>query len=563
MDNTKTKQWAKSVQKRENGISGPEFPKQNERGTTSLANIFNSTGKEQWNPLVKKVSGENAKIARSLSRNAKSYANQGSLDNIFNSMGIFNKDVMPSGKNIKEDVSVKEAREARLREIFTSPAFQEGAIKLAFIRLIISGRIQYKESILGIFNKVIGPKYAMSHSNKLYGQNKKEFDTVLQLLANNNIDSFEFHFRGGIRKLAVTMIVSFFLSGIAPGAIIGILMYGHLSRLEEAERIAERGVNLTYDNLRGLHYDIELIYHSGSYVGAANWGSFLPGWLNSKDRAEAIADFRGMAAGKVSREDTTDGTYYTIKFDGQEMSPKEFLDRYPESYFLDAISDAEQADLDKQELAELPLEKDLEAEEMAYATGIMATVPTMLLFPLVIKLVTVYLNSSDDTQLIIDVLIKLLDSFIRSDELIFRALGSESIQNIPLLYNDPDAMAIFYKYVNEMKKLGVKGPKEVEPPMSMTNFLSGDNCSICQKKLAWPYLETTEVCISHHKFHIACIKIYQKDKERNFKCPICRTEILPFAKKIIREYSPLKMVSGGSKTRRHRIKKSCTKKYRK
>jgi len=566
------KTWAQSVSSRDpapanvtenNGFG--ELPDitlagQNERGTTGLANIFNETGKKQKAPLVKKVSGQNANAARSLARNAKSYTNQGSLDEIFKSMGIFNKEFVSSGKVTEESAEVKEQREERLNAHYTSAAFQEGAIKLAFIRLIISGRIQYKESIYGIFDSVIGTNYALSNSSKLEGKAKEDFDKVLRLIADSDVESFDFHYRGGIRKLAWDMLASYILGSILPGTIGGLVIL--LMQGEEAA--AKRAVDTFTNNhyIKPFEFRVQLeqeyygrVYDGGTIIIHSN------GTGSSGDLAGVNRDLEMISRYGMTTDPETNRFY--VVYNGTRYTKDEFVEEFKADHFVSLASEMPRGDYgvyqDDFEEAELKAH----TAELATQATIFTVIPITLIIAFLIKLIVIYGHSSNDKQLIIDVLIKLLDNFIRSNALIFRALGSESIQNIPLLYNDPDAKAIYYKYVNEMKRLGVKSPKDIQAPISMTNFLSGGDCGICQEKLATPFMETTEICMNHHKFHIVCIKAYSKHVTGKFNCPMCRAEVLPFARKIIKEYSPIEFTEGGSrKTRRYR-KKPKTKKHRK
>jgi len=538
------------------------LPGQNRRGNNTLAQIFNNLGRKQKAPLTKVVSGKNANAARSVARNAKSYADQGSLDSIFNSMGIFNTIPKLTSADPDEQERLNQVRQEQERAAYTSPEFQEGAIKLAFIRLIISGRIQYKENIYGIFDKVIGPRYALPNNNKLLSQ-KEEFEKVLKLIAEHDIDSFDFHYRGGLRKLIFDMFASFLLTGIVAGFVSGIFITKSQETLKNAQR------NLRLFNKEHGDFDFDSERHKISVYGydreSIKWKEVdsyeitLHGDDNDIELINTV--FRNMR----NLEDENPYISMYIAYNGQAYSFQKFFETFtPENMSSTAAKDIAISVAENAPKL-LDLETRIEIAELAIGAAIIGSISGSLLVPLLIKLIVVYFRSSNDKQLIIDVLIKLLDNYIRSNELIFRALGSESIQNIPLLYNDPDSLAIYYKYVNEMKKLGIYSfKKPVEPPVSMANFMSGEKCAICQKKLATPFMETTEVCIGHHKFHTLCISIYYKGNEKKISCPVCRQPILPFARKIIKEYTPLDLPAGGSrKTRKYRIRKSKTKKHRK
>jgi len=448
------------------------LPGANIRGKSSLVNVFNTSGKRQVSTLRKGVSGKNANAAKNLSSGAKSYVDQGSLDEIFNSMGIFKK--RPAQfLNASQEAEYKQD----LDKTFISPAFQEGAIKLALIRLVISGRIQYRESKIGILGKIIGDNYKFSNSDVLKESEKEDFDKVLELIAKDDVDSFDFHYRGGIRKLAIDMFASLIFSSI----FVGIPLY------------------FSYPN---------------------------------------------------PMVDTYQGKLRHLR----EMI--KYAPNYREEGFPGSVEEYEAA---------------IEAAKLVEAANLFAAIPSGIIVTLIIKLILVYCKSSNDKQLIINVLIKLLDTFLRSDELVFRALASESISNVPLLYNDAESLAIYYKYVNELKRLGVKEiedneKKQFEKHPQLSNFMSGDDCAICQSKLAMPLMDTFEICENHHKFHKLCTKAYY-DSNHNFKCPICREAPLAKVLEELMNYSPIDLASAGGsrkkqKTRKNR-KKSIKHRHRK
>jgi hypothetical protein len=484
------------------------LPGANKRGQSGLVNIFNNSGKRQVATLRRVVSGKNANAARNLSSGAKSYVDQGSLNDIFNSMGIFKKRSGDSADPaVKKDESIKivnplwsgakarrelaqgmvmgrtrslrtstgasgeflnDSQEERykhdLEKTFTSPAFQEGAIKLALIRLIISGRIQYRENKFGILDMIIGENYKFSNSDLLKGQEKEDFDKVIKLIAEDDIDSFDFHYRGGIRKLVLDIFLFLFFSHVFTGVVISVI----------------------------------------------------------------------FALGYRSKTINADKALYKFK-----------TSRRPENMNEETFS-----------ALEAEHEAALEAMHLAEASFIITAIPMGLIIALLIKLIMLYSNISRDKQLIIDVLIKLLDTFLRSNELIFRALGSESISNVPLLYKDAESLAIYYKYVNELKRLGVKQAEDTkERHIQLSNFISGENCPICQTMLASPLMDSFELCKNHHKFHKVCSKAYY-NKNNNFKCPVCRESPLPEVLEELKNYTPFDFTKAGGSRKKQKTRKN-------
>jgi len=374
------------------------LPIGNTRGNTSLADIYNDT--TQLGPLVKMINNpKNYAFAKNINKNAKSYTNTGSLQDIFKSMGVFDKTIDPD-----------------------SPEFKDGAIKLAYIRLIISGRIQYKQKAAFI-NRIIGREYKLSNSSRLSDRAKEDVKKILELIEHEDITSFKFGLKGGLVTLS-NYLISFGFSSVVPVLVAGVV-----------------GVN-----------------------------PLIP-W------------FAGLVI----------------------MS----------------------------------------------ATTIAITVNT----------------ARYDKMLIINALIKLLDAILISDESLLYALGSESIEHFPLLFDDPNSRAIYYKYVNELSKLYEKNKISAftddtgEHP-SLSNFVSNDKCAICLNSLAEPHKKTMEVCSNHHRFHMICMKDYiELRHEHSLSCPLCREPLREDVLTKLKNYrAPTNLVRGGSKKKNRR--KSTTMKYR-
>jgi hypothetical protein len=383
----------------------PVLPVQNTRGNTSLADIYNHNT-TQLGPLVKMINNpKNYAFARNITKNAKSYTDKGSFEEIFKSMGVVDNTIDPD-----------------------SPEFKDGAIKLAYIRLIISGKIQYKQKAAFV-NRIIGRDYKLSNSNRLSDGAKEDVKNVLELVEHGDITSAEFGHRGGLRTLA--------------------------------------GYLLAFTGLSSFPIGI---------VGAAGANPF----------------FGGFAA--------------------------------------------------------------------------------LIIFSAAIIAITVN-TTRYDKMIIINVLIKLLDAILISDESLLYALGSERIEQFPLLYDDPNSRAIYYKYVNELSKKYQKNKKISEftadagEHPTLSNFVSNDTCAICFDSLAQPYKKVMEVCSNHHRFHMICMKRHMEQyikthDERLFDCPLCRKRITEDVKNKLKDYiPPSDIIEGGSK-KKHR-RKSKTRKYRK
>ena len=380
------------------------LPIENTRGNTSLADIYNET--TQLGPLVKMINNpKNYAFARNITKNAKSYTDKGSFEEIFKSMGVVDNTIDPD-----------------------SPQFNDGAIKLAYIRLIISGQIQYKQKAAFI-NRIIGREYKLSNSNRLSDGAKEDVKNVLELVEHGDITSAEFGHRGGLRMLAGYLLAFTGLSSFPVG-----------------------------------------------FVGAAG----------------ANPLFGGFAA--------------------------------------------------------------------------------LIIFSAAIIAITVN-TARYDKMIIINVLIKLLDAILISDESLLYALGSDRIEQFPLLYNDPNSRAIYYKYVNELSKQYEKNNKiskftaDTGEHVSLSNFVSNDTCAICFEPLAQPYKKAIEVCSNHHRFHMICMKRHMEQyikthDESSFDCPLCRKRITEDVKNKLKDYiPPSDIIEGGSK-KKHR-RKSKTRKYRK
>lgn len=140
----------------------PVLPIENSRGNTSLANIYNNKT-SQVKPLVKMINAnsENYATSRQITRNANSYIKKGSLEEIFKSMGILDNRIDPE-----------------------SPAFKDGAIQIAYIRLIISGRIQYRKKS-AFLNTIIGDNYTVH--KPLNEMQQKKFENILTLIDDSSV----------------------------------------------------------------------------------------------------------------------------------------------------------------------------------------------------------------------------------------------------------------------------------------------------------------------------------------------------------------------------------------
>lgn len=384
----------------------PVLPVQNTRGNTSLANIYNR--RRQVEPLVKIINNpEDYAFAKNITKNAKSYTDKGSFEEIFKSMGILDNTIDPE-----------------------SAAFKDGAIKLAYIRLIISGRIQYKQKS-EFLNTIIGTKYNLSNSTKLRGPAKRDFRELLKSIANEDVRSFTFDYGQRFHGIMTRAMSIGFLSAAVTLPVMGAdLMTGGVF---------------------------------GSIVGIST---------------------------------------------------------------------------------------------------------------LIVLIVGIHIaNKLVNTQLVIDVLIKLLDAFLISNESLMYALGSERIEQFPLLYDDPNSRAVYYKYVNELSKIYEHTQKireftaDAGEHPTLSNFVSDNKCGICLDSLAQPYKKVMEVCPNHHRFHMICMKIHMEEYSKThyeslFHCPLCREVITEDVKNKLKDYTlPNNIKEGGSKKKHRRTSK--TRKYRK
>ena len=159
----------------------PVLPIENSRGNTSLANIYNNKT-TQLKPFIKMIDNpENYDTSSKITKNANSYTEKGSLEDIFKSMGIVDNTFDPE-----------------------SPAFKDGAIQIAYIRLIISGRIQYRKKS-AFLNTIIGENYTVH--KPLNEMQQKKFENILTLIDDSSVLdlSVKENLRGMISQLMLVI----------------------------------------------------------------------------------------------------------------------------------------------------------------------------------------------------------------------------------------------------------------------------------------------------------------------------------------------------------------------
>jgi len=423
----------------------------------NLDPYYNDTGK-QLHPVKIGLRTDRVSNAKEILKNSDIYEKLGSLDKILSSMNLAEND-------------------------YTSEEFKLGIHKIALIRLILSGKIVFangsKDSLIGKGRKLIDLDN-LKPGREGYAGEKSEFERLMRLIERGKVENFDFHYRGGLRRLLLDMIFIFIGTGVIPGGVFSVIM--HVTGYEDFHYVYSSidGVN------RGGSSNLETEFRMpGDYIEGTD--------IRTGTRQEITA-----GAGQIFHSSAELYVYIAGKL-------------------------------------AVKISKIVQIMDISLVTG------------LIIMLVTVYFKSSNDKQLVINALIKLIDIYL-SDERILSAFELTSANNgrkkvntffekpiIRLIGENDDLKLVFFKYINNLRRLYVATAKarnadkrEELKTMKFENFVSDDVCGICLEPLTVPNMDVLEACKNHHRFHAVCLK--QLLNAMGDTCPLCRE---PFTRRTL------------------------------
>jgi len=184
-------------------------------------------------------------------------------------------------------------------------------------------------------------------------------------------------------------------------------------------------------------------------------------------------------------------------------------------------------------------------------------------------------------------LVIMIDKYINTNDELLSILHTTSADSlIPTpLKDDQLGMALFFKYINTLEKSKLKVQVNSNEKilgtstLNMRNFMNkgqGDNCPICFDPLidVSTHGKVVIVCKNRHKYHIQCISDWINSKPIDKAvCPMCITPIIPsLLKEIIEERNTVRNQSanrGGGKRQtkrkslKYKLKLKLRKKYAK
>ena len=382
---------------------------------------------------------------------------------------------------------------------------------LILLRLILSGKIQFKQKLFGFVNAAITKDFKKLPSNRRIDKEIEEL--VKELESGDDIHIF---------NRFLTKILFVFGSSVILSSLTSIFI-----AFGKAQLLAD---NITSD-IGQQREQYEILPEVGQRE------SILPHLTDAKDSLDKLTEQLANTQARYNAN-PTDAAKSSLN------SVQSAFDQYTGIVNrLQSIFNSSPATPPR------PLAPPEMPEFNALARKIMfqilASNNLNYIIPIVIGVIaaTSYTKGQVNWQdsIISKALVITIDKFISTNDELFDILHttkSDSLVPTPLK-DDPLGMALFFKYINTLEKSKFKvQPNSNEKTLgttilNMRTFMNkgqGDECPICFDPLIdiSKYGKAVTVCEQHHKCHIKCISDWIESKSiQKATCPMCRGPIIP------------------------------------